>query len=150
MIDFMKIKGKIYCNKISVYPNQLTKRKSYIIEEISSDNVRIWNDENKLKWYSKFNFSLNNEPEIVSIHIDDEILYEESDTVEVTITFSNHNKYWVVFTTPKYLNEALNEESFYLVSKYIIVKKINEQSIRSAIYKLDEQNELIENCRKYQ
>ncbi|MDM1553619.1 MULTISPECIES: hypothetical protein [Chryseobacterium] len=145
----MKLKDKIYCTCISVYPNQLTKRKSYIIEEIDSNNVRICNDENKLKWYSKFNFSLNNEAEIISIHIDEEILYEESDTVEVTIEFSNNDKYWVVFTTPKYLDEALNEEPFYSVSKYIVVKRINEQSIRTAIYKLDEQNELIENCRKY-
>lgn len=145
----MKIKDKVYCKCISIFPSQLTKRKSYIIEEIGPDNIRIYNDENKLKWYSKFYFSLNNEPEIISIHIDDEILYEESDTVEVTIEFSNNDKYWVIFTTPKYLDEALNEEPFYSVSKYIVVKKINEHSIQTAIHKLDEQNELLENCRKY-
>jgi hypothetical protein len=145
----MKINDSVYCKSIGIYSGQLTKRKPYTITETNSQNVRIQNDEGKLKWYSKFYFGLNNEPEIVSIHIDNEILDEESDTVEVTIEFSNHERYWVVFTTTKYLDQVLHEETYFSVFHYIIVKNLNENSIRSAIYKLDEQNELIENCKKY-
>lgn len=145
----MEINDSVYCKSIGIYSGQLTKRKSYIITETNSQNVRIQNDEGKLRWYSKFYFGLNNEPEIVSIHIDNEILDEESDTVEVTIEFSNHDRYWVVFTTTKYLDQVLHEETYFSVFHYIIVKNLNENSIRSAIYKLDEQNELIENCKKH-
>lgn len=146
----MKIKDKIYCNSIGSYSNQLTKRKSYIIEEINSNNIRICNDENKLKWYSKFYFSLKNEPEIASIHIDDEILNNESDAVEVTIEFTNNDKYWMTFTTPKYLDLILNDESYISVRHFIIIKNLNEDIIKSTIHQLDKQNELIENCKKYQ
>ncbi|WP_347216999.1 hypothetical protein [Chryseobacterium sp.] len=148
----MEIKDKVYCNAIGVYSGQLTKRKSYIIEGIDSvsGNIRVCNDENKLKWYSKFYFSLNNEPEIVSIHTDDEILDDELEAIEVTVKFSNNDKYWLVFITPKYLDEILNRETYFSIRHFIIIKKLNEDSIRSTIYKLDEQNELIKNCRKYE
>lgn len=145
----MKINDSVYCKSIGIYSGQLTKRKPYTITETNSQNVRIQNDGGKLRWYSKFYFSLNNEPEIVSIHIDNEILDEESDTVEVTIEFSNHERYWIVFITTKYLDQVLHEETYFSAFYYIIVKNLNENSIRSAIYKLDEQNELIENSKKY-
>lgn len=145
----MKINDHVYCKSIGIYSSQLTKRKSYAIIEVDLQNVRIRNDEDKIRWYSKFYFDLNSEPEIVLINIDEEILDEESDTVEVTIEFSNGERYWVVFTTPKYLDQVLNEETYFSVFHYIIVRNLNEHSIRSAIYKLDEQNELIENCKRY-
>lgn len=145
----MKINDSVYCRSIGIFSSQLTKRKSYAIIEVNLQNVRIRNNEDKIRWYSKFYFDLNSEPEIVSIHIDEEILDEESDTVEVTIEFSNSERYWVVFTTPKYLDQVLNEEIYFSVFHYIIVRKLNEHSIQSAIYRLDEQDELIENCKRY-
>ncbi|WP_333596651.1 hypothetical protein [Chryseobacterium flavum] len=145
----MKTKDKIYCNSIGIYSRQLTKRKSYIIEEISSENVKICNDEGRLKWYPRFYFSLSNEPEIISIQIDDKIENNKSDAIEVTIEFSNKEKYWLTFTTPKYLDKILDEESYLSSKHFIIIKNLTEKSILSTIYKLDEQNELIENCKKY-
>lgn len=91
----MKIKDKIYCTGIGVYSGQLTKRKSYIIEEINTEDVKVQNDEGRLRWYSQFYFSALNEPEIISIKIDDPIENIESDAIEVTITFSNKAKYWM-------------------------------------------------------
>ncbi|AZA78969.1 hypothetical protein EG347_16335 [Chryseobacterium sp. G0186] len=145
----MKVKDTIYCNNIGVYHDQLTKRKSYIIEEINFNNIRICNDENKLKWYSKFYFSFNNDPEIASIHIDDEILDEESDAVEVTIEFTNSDKYWMTFSTPKYLDLILNDKPYFSVRHFIFIKKLNEDIIKSTIHELDKQNELIQICKKY-
>ncbi|MGU3374173.1 hypothetical protein [Chryseobacterium sp. M5A1_1a] len=145
----MKIKDTIYCNSIGVYSNQLTKRNAYVIEKINSENIRISNDEGKLRWYSKFYFSIDNEPEIISIHIDDKIENAESDAIEVTIKFSNKEKYWLTFTTPKYLDGLLEQDSYFSSSHFMIIKNLNEESIKSTIHKLDEQNELIENCKKY-
>ncbi|MDR6460198.1 hypothetical protein J2786_003321 [Chryseobacterium vietnamense] len=145
----MEINDKIYCKNIGAYPGQLTKRKSYIIKEINDENVRIQNNEGRLRWYSKFYFSLNNEPEITSINIDDTIENIESDAIEVTITFSDKAKYWTTFTTPKYLDKMLNEESYFSSKHFLIIKHLTKESIQSTILKLDEQNKLIESCKKY-
>ncbi|MDR2235931.1 MAG: hypothetical protein LBE92_07395 [Chryseobacterium sp.] len=145
----MKINDKIYCKDIGVYSGQLTKRESYFIKEINDENIRIQNNEGTLRWYSKFYFSLNNEPEIISINIDDKIENVEADAIEVTIEFSNKAKYWLTFTTPKYLDQILDEESYFSSRDFMIIKKLSEESIKSTIKKLDEQNELIENCKKY-
>ncbi len=145
----MKIKDKIYCKSIGIYSGQLTKRESYIVEEINDENIRIWNDEGRLRWYSDFYFTLNNEPEIISINIDDPIENIESDAIEVTITFSNKAKYWITFTTPKYLDKILDEESYFSSKHFMIIKHLTEESIKSTVLKLDEQDELIENCQKY-
>jgi hypothetical protein len=145
----MKIKDKIYCKNIGIYSGQLTKRKSYIIEEINTENVSVQNDEGRLRWYSKFYFSLNDQPEIISIHIDDQIENVESDAIEVTIEFSNKEKYWLTFTTPKYLDKILDEESYFSSKHFMIIKHLTEESIKSTVIKLDEQNELIESCQKY-
>jgi len=145
----MEVSDSVYCKNVGIYAGQLTKRKSYKIIEINPQNIRIQNDENKLKWYAKWYFDLNNEPEIVSIHIDDEITDEESDLIEVSIGFANGARYWVVFTTPKYLDQMLNDENHFSVYHCIIIKNLNEKSIQSVIYQLDEQNELLENCKKY-
>ncbi|WP_330745047.1 hypothetical protein [Chryseobacterium sp. CP-77] len=146
----MKINDKIYCKDVGVYSSQLTKRESYIIKEINDANVRIQNNEGRLRWYSKFYFSLNNEPEIISINIDDTIENIESDVIEVTITFSDKAKYWMTFTTPKYLDKMLDEESYFSSKHFIIIKSLTEESIKLTVLKLDEQNELIENCKKYE
>ncbi|MDR4953392.1 hypothetical protein REB14_14520 [Chryseobacterium sp. ES2] len=145
----MKIKDKIYCKIIGPYSGQLTKRKSYIIEEINVENIKVWNNEGKLRWYSKLYFSADNEPEIISINIDDPIENIESDAIEVTITFSNKVKYWMTFATPKYLDKILDEESYFSSKHFMIIKHLTEESIKSTVLKLDEQNELIENCKKY-
>ncbi|TZF96209.1 hypothetical protein FW781_12295 [Chryseobacterium panacisoli] len=145
----MKIKDKIYCKDIGLYSGQLTKRKLYIIEEINAENVKVQNDEGRLRWYSKFYFSLNNKPEIISINIEDTIENTESDAIEVTIEFSNKAKYWMTFTTPKYLDKILNEGSYFSSKHFMIIKHLTEESIKSTVLKLDEQNELIESCKKY-
>ncbi|UKB79297.1 hypothetical protein [Chryseobacterium sp. MEBOG07] len=145
----MKIKDKIYCKNIGIYSGQLTKRKSYSIEEINTENVRVQNDEGRLRWYSKFYFSLNNQPEIISINIDDKIENIESDAIEVTIMFSNKAKYWMTFTTPTYLDKILDEESYFSSKHFMIIKHLTEESIKSTVIKLDEHNELIESCKKY-
>lgn len=146
----MKIKDKVYCKDIGIYSGQLTKRKNYIVEEKNAENIRIWNDEGKLRWYSDFYFSLNNEPEITSIHIDDEIENIESDAIEVTIEFSDKTKYWMTFTTLQYLDKILDKESYFSSKHFMIIKYLTEESIKSTVLKLDEQNELIENCKKYE
>lgn len=146
----MKIKDKIYCKNIGVYSGQLTKRKSYIVEEINAENVKVQNDEGRLKWYSQFYFSLYNQPEIISINIDDTIENIESDAIEVTIMLSNKAKYWMTFTTPKYLDKILDEEPYFSSKHFMITKHLTEESIKSTVLKLDEQNELIENCQKYE
>ncbi|TXI89298.1 MAG: hypothetical protein E6Q36_03585 [Chryseobacterium sp.] len=146
----MKIKDKVYCKDIGIYSGQLTKRKNYIVEEKNAENIRIWNDEGRLKWYSDFYFSLNNEPEITSIHIDDEIENIESDAIEVSIEFSDKTKYGMTFTTPQYLDKILDKESYFSSKHFMIIKYLTEESIKSTALKLDEQNELIENCKKYE
>lgn len=146
----MKIKDKVYCKDIGIYSGQLTKRKNYIVEEKNAENIRIWNDEGRLRWYSDFYFSLNNEPEITSIHIDDEIENIKSDAIEVTIEFSDKTKYGMTFTTPQYLDKILDKESYFSSKHFMIIKYLTEESIKSTVLKLDEQNELIENCKKYE
>ena len=99
---------------------------------------------------SQFYFSLYNQPEIISINIDDTIENIESDAIEVTIMFSNKAKYWMTFTTPKYLDKILNEEPYFSSKHFMIIKHLTEESIKSTVLKLDEQNELIESCKKYE
>lgn len=145
----MEAGSKVYCKSIGVYSSQLTKRKSYIIEKINTDNVRVCNDQGKLKWYSKFYFSPEQEPEITSIHIDDEIKNPASDDIEVTITFSNSDRYWLTFITPKYLEVFLETAPYFSSGHFMIVKNLSEEVIKDTIHKLDGQNELISNCKKY-
>lgn len=145
----MEAGSKVYCKSIGVYSSQLTKRKSYIIEKINTDNVRVCNDQGKLKWYSKFYFSPEQEPEITSIHIDDEIKNPASDDIEVTITFSNSDRYWLTFITPKYLEVFLETALYFSSGHFMIVKNLSEEVIKDTIHKLDDQNELISNCKKY-
>ncbi|MGH1518966.1 hypothetical protein [Chryseobacterium sp. JK1] len=145
----MEIKGEVFCTSIGVYSQQLTKRKAYIIEEMNLQNIRICNDEDKLKWYSKYYFSLEVDPEITDIQIDDQIENPECDAIEVTIEFSNCQKYWLTFVTPKYLDKILNEEPYFSSRHFMIIKRLSEESIRSTVRKLDEQNELLESCKKY-
>ncbi|MDR6488865.1 hypothetical protein J2799_003400 [Chryseobacterium vietnamense] len=145
----MEINDKIYCKNIGAYPGSINERKSYIIKEVNDENVRIQNNEGRLRWYSRFYFSLNNEPEITYIHIDDKIENIESDAIEVTIEFSDKAKYWITFTTPKYLDKILDEESYFFSKHFLIIKHLTKESIQSTILKLDEQNKLIESCKKY-
>ena len=145
----MKLKDKIYCCDIGVYQGQLTKRKSYIVEEINSDNIRINNDENKLKWYSKLYFELEKQVEIKSITIDDKIQNIDCDCVDVTIEFDKNLKYWTRFITPKYLSEVLKNQKYISGNKLIIIEKLTRENITEAVQYLDSINELTENCNKY-
>ncbi|MGX9987616.1 hypothetical protein [Soonwooa purpurea] len=145
----MKLKDKIYCNNIGVYEGQLSKRKSYIVEEINSENIRIKNDENKLKWYSKFYFEFEKQAEINSITIDDKIQNIDCDCIEVTIKFENNLKYWTRFITPKYLSKILENQNYITGNKLIIIEKLTNENIIEIIYNLDSINELIENCNIY-
>ena len=145
----MKLKEIIYCCDIGVYQGQLTKRKSYIVEEINSENIRITNDENKLKWYSKSYFELKKQAEIKTITIDDKIQNIDCDCIEVTIKFENNLKYWTRFITPKYLSKILENQNYITGNNLIIIEKLTNENIIEIIYNLDSNNELIENCNKY-
>ncbi|MFZ4930782.1 hypothetical protein [Chryseobacterium sp. Mn2064] len=145
----MEIKGEVFCTSIGVYSQQLTKRKAYTIEGMNLQNIRICNDEGKLKWYSKYYFGSEIEPEITDIRIDDQIENPECDAIEVTIEFSNREKYWLTFTTPQYLDKILNEEPYFSSRHFMIIKRLSEESIKSTVRRLDEQNELIKCCKKY-
>lgn len=145
----MTPKTTVFCNNIGTYKSQLTKRKAYVIEAVNSENVRIQNDQGKLKWYASYYFDLQKEPEIQSISIDDPIENPESGLVEVTIEFSDGDRYWTKFTTPMYLNELLKGQNYLSMQKMILVTELSEERIKEVILELDEQNELRENCLKY-
>ncbi|MNU60172.1 hypothetical protein D3C71_493550 [compost metagenome] len=140
----------LFCKNIGTYQGQLTKRRGYVIEEVNSDNVRIKNDQNKLKWYSKFYFDLEKEPEIISVILDDKMEDLTCDLVEVTIEFSNKEKYWTSFTTPEYLKNLLIGQSHISTQKLIILSELIENKIKEIVFELDAHNELIECCNKCQ
>ncbi len=52
----MDVSDSVYCKNVGIYAGQLTKRKSYKIIEINPQNIRIQNDENKLKMVCKMVF----------------------------------------------------------------------------------------------
>lgn len=144
----MKLDEEIFCKNIGVYDGQLTKRKSYIVQGINAENVRIKNDQGKLKWYSQNYFTCEKEAEIIFINIDDDINHSVLNIIEVTIQYSDGNRYWTGFTTPEHLKRLLAHQK-YIATKLIIVKELTEKQIHQIISELDEQDELIENCRKY-
>lgn len=145
----MKLSDTIYCKNVGTYSTQLTKRKSYTIEEVNDENVRVKNDENKLKWYSKQLFNIEKESTIQRINIDDEIKDKFHDLIEVTIYFDDGNKYWTTFTTPKYIENLLANTSYISATKMILVSCLTKTSIFEIIHQLDTQNELIDNCNIY-
>lgn len=145
----MKLKDKIFCTNIGVYEGQLTKHKFYVVEEINSENIRINNDEKKLKWYSKFYFELEEQSKIKSITVDDKIENRNCDCIEVTIEFENNIKYWTRFTTSEYLSKLLQHQKFVTGNKMIIIEVLTNENIIEVINYLDSVNELIENCNKY-
>ncbi|MEN5309454.1 hypothetical protein ABE425_18270 [Chryseobacterium cucumeris] len=56
----------------------------------------------------------------------------------------------MTFTTPKYLDKILDGKSYFSSKHFMIIKYLTEESIKSTVLKLDEQNELIESCKKYE
>ena len=122
----MHPKTILFCKNIGTYEGQLTKRGTYVIEEVNSDNVRIKNDQHKLRWYSTFYFDTEKEPDIISVVLDDTIENPACGLVEVTIAFSNNEKYWTSFTTPAYLNELLIGQNSISSQKLIILNALTE------------------------
>lgn len=121
----------------------------YIIEEVNSDNVRIINDQNKLKWYAALYFDQEKQPDITSIIIDDQIENIASDCIEVTIEFSDKKKYWTKFTTPEYLRELLRNQTHISSQNLIIISELSEQKMKEIVLELDKHNELIDHCKNY-
>ncbi|MGV3610543.1 MAG: hypothetical protein ACO1N0_06320 [Fluviicola sp.] len=143
------LKMMLFCRNIGSYEGQLTKRKSYFVEDRNSDNVRIKNDQRKLKWYPEAHFGLEKEPEIRSVTIDDKIENALADLAEVTIEFSNKEKYWTSFSTPDYLKKILESNSYFTGEDFIFVNELREDRIREIILKLDQQDELMRIFKKY-
>lgn len=145
----MNPKTQVYCKDIGTYKDQLTKRKAYLIEERNENNVRIKDDQGRLNWYADFYFDAEPQPEISLITIDDPIQNAICDIVEVTIEFSNKEKYWTTFTTPDYLKKLLDSHVYFSMKELILVSELTENRIKEIVIDLDEQNELLENCKKH-
>lgn len=142
-------KTTVFCNNIGVYKGQLTKRKSYLVEAVNSENVRILNDQGQLKWYDAYYFDWEKQPEIRSISLDDRIENAASDLIEVTIEFADGTKYWTSFTTPQYLVELLKVQLHITTNNFIIINELTENKIKEVILDLDEQNKLSDSCKTY-
>lgn len=142
-------KTTVFCSNIGTYKGQLTKRKSYTVEEVNPENVRIKNDQHQLKWYSTFYFELEKQPEIRSITPDDRIENPASGLIEVTIEFVSGEKYWTRFTTPEYVKEILKAQPYINTRNLIIINKLTEERIEKTVLELDEQNELLVSCKAY-
>ncbi len=80
-----------------------------------------------------------------TIYIENEV----SNLVEVTIEFSNDEKFWTSFTTPEYLKEQLTSENYISSQKLIILNELTESRIKTVISELDQHDKLIESCNKY-
>lgn len=142
-------KTTVFCSNIGTYKGQLTKRKSYTVEEVNSENIRIRNDQDKLKWYATYYFELEKQPAIRSITIDDQIENATSDWIEVTIELTDSKKYWTRFTTPDCLTEILKYQLHITTNNLIVISELTENKINEVILDLDEQNKLLESCKGY-
>ncbi|MBI3233727.1 MAG: hypothetical protein HYZ42_06745 [Bacteroidetes bacterium] len=136
----------IYCNDESIYSHAITKRKSYTVLDIDINKaqVRIKSNTERLVWISFLCFSDVKGPEIISITIDDEIKDSLNDCIEVTIQFSNNQKFYTTFITPEWIKQLLNKQKDYVLgTNLIILKELNKANIESTIYEMDKLNELI-------
>lgn len=137
----------IYCIDEGGYESHITKRKSYELVKIGEGTkegkVRIKNNQQKLVWIPEECFTNKAIPDLVSISIDDQIDNELNSCIEVTITFSNGQKYWTTFMTVNYLNKKLLENRDFITGdKLILTKQVNKDIIDKTINELDRTNKL--------
>ncbi|WP_299710592.1 hypothetical protein [uncultured Tenacibaculum sp.] len=135
----------VYCINESSFSDHILKRKSYVIQDIKQDLLRVFNTRNKLVWLPEYCFTKEEMPDIKSIIIDDEITDSHNDYIEVTIEFSDGVKRWTSFITINKLNSLFNEfRDYVLGNELIIVKEVNETIIKRTIIELDKKDELYE------
>lgn len=130
----------LFCVNESVYSQHITKGKKYDVLELKEEQVRMKTDQGKLAWFPASCFGTEKLPEIISIHIDDEIADPKNDCVEVTVEFSNGEKRWTTVATTRHLDKLLESNPYLVFSKFIILKELNETNIRETIVSLDKQN----------
>lgn len=146
----MKIGDKIYCINVSVYSDHISLGFQYQIEELKKREVRIQNDRGKSVWIPNDCFSELEPPKMMEFKIDDEIKDELNDCIEVTITFSNNEKRWLIFMTVEWLKGLLNEHrNFVLGRNLIIVEHLSKRIIEITIEELDSKNKLISESQAY-
>lgn len=146
----MKKGETIYCINESVYEDHITKRKSYIIQEEKTDNIRIKNNRQKLVWIPKYCFSTSKIPDLIHINIDDEINDSLNDCIEVTVEFSDGEKRYTTFMTLNWLKKLFGVHREYILgNRLILVEKVDESSIKKAILELDRKDDLYETSIKY-
>lgn len=133
----------LFCINESVYAQHITKGKTYTVQELKDEQVRIQTDGGKLAWFPVSCFAMEKPPIIVAIRIDDQIADPENDCVEVTVEFSNGEKRWTTFTTPNYLTVLLESNNYLFLPKFVFLKTLNEETIRETVVSLDKQNEFI-------
>lgn len=146
----MKKEDSIYCCNESIYSEYITKGNKYAVLSSKEEEVKIINDNDYPVWFPKHNFSYTKPPSITSISIDDEIDDSKNDCIEVTVSFDDNTRIYVVFMTLLKLKSLLNEHTYYFdASKIIFVEDLNEEKIIKAIHQLDKQNSLLEISFKY-
>lgn len=138
----MGVGKEIYCVDESVYSEHISKRKKYVVEDYQQGQIRTKNNNDKLVWLPELCFTQNEVPEIVSIKIDNRIDDPKNDCVDVTVEFSDGEKFWITFITYVYVNILLQANKYLILANFIIVEEINEISINEIVTELDRKNEL--------
>lgn len=142
----MKKGDIVYCINESSFSDHIIKRKSYVVQDIKPDLLRVFNTRKKLVWLPEYCFTKEEIPDIKSIIIDDEII---DNYIEVTIEFSDGVKRWTSFITINKLNNLFNRfRDYVLGNELIIVKEVNETIIKRTIIELDKQDQLYEMTKK--
>lgn len=152
--ELFKTGDTIYCVDQSSYEQHLTKRTKYFVSEIGSGSktgmVKIKGDSNRLVWISNIHFSKSNQPNIISVNIDDNIDDKTNDSIDITISFDDETKGWCRVLTPNYLQLLITSNQFYIDKNAIFVNEITEGKIIEIVELLDKSNRLLDILKPYQ
>ncbi len=145
------MESQVTCICESVYRNALTRGRKYATIEKKDGLVKITGDNGRTRWFSSYCFDLQGEcaTTMTSFKLDDPIEDASKYAVEVTVTLSDGQRRWCLFTTPSVLascGELLEDTQVrfhYCNTHLIVATEISEILVKRILKEIDAQGDLI-------
>ncbi len=141
---------EVTCICAGIFDRALTRGRTYPCLDADPEKrqFRVTGDNGRTRWYPSYCFSEGRVevPLLVSHVIDDPL---DLSVVEVTVTLSNGEKRWCMFTEPGRLaglGDQLKSGAMLLTgcAHFMILSSLNETSIAEALQLVEVQGELVE------
>lgn len=130
----------------------LTYGRKYLVKQVAPSRVCVVRDGGKSRWFPPYCFDLSapDVPVVAAINIDDEPPWDTP--VEVSLTFSDGQRRWLIFATPEMLakcGDFIGETGvrIHYAHHLIVVSHVSADIIRQAVGLIESKGELIAHSR---